>query len=98
MRWRSPEQADGPRRLPDLPGARSEPGIRPGRSLAMTASLAAVLCGLGAFTLWGTSETTEATTTQSHALELDAMFSEARNAVTVEEMHTRQYQLEPSVA
>ncbi|OLB75547.1 MAG: hypothetical protein AUI14_20785 [Actinobacteria bacterium 13_2_20CM_2_71_6] len=69
-----------------------------GRSLGMTAALAAVLCGLGAFTLWGTLQTTDATVAQSHALVLDQIFGEARNAVTVEEMHTRQYQLEPSVA
>jgi diguanylate cyclase len=64
----------------------------------MTAALAAVLCSLGVFTLWGTAQTAQATDLQSHALALDALFMEARNAVTVEEMHTRQYQLEPSVA
>jgi diguanylate cyclase (GGDEF)-like protein len=64
----------------------------------MTAALAAVLCGLGTFTFWGTLQTANATTTQSHALVLDAMFSEARSAVAEEEMHTRQYRLEPSVA
>jgi diguanylate cyclase (GGDEF)-like protein len=64
----------------------------------MTAALAAVLCGLGTFTFWGTLQATHVTTDQSHALALDAMFSDARSAVAVEEMHTRQYQLEPSVA
>lgn len=64
----------------------------------MTAALAAVLCGLGAFTLWGTSQTSRATDTQSQALELDAVFSEARNAVAVQEMHASQYRVEPSVA
>ena len=75
-----------------------EPDSQPRRSLGMTAALAAVLCGQGMFTLWGTLQTTQATATQQHALTLDATFSEARNAITVEEMHTRQYQLEPSVA
>ena len=64
----------------------------------MTAALAAVLCGLGAFTLWGTLQTTRATETQSHALVLDAIFSDVNNAVAVQEMHARQYQLEPAVA
>jgi diguanylate cyclase len=84
--------------LPALPGTRLGPGARSRRNLGMTAALAAVLCGLGVFTLWGTVQTAQATAAQSHALELDALFMEARNAVTVEEMHTRQYQLEPSVA
>ncbi len=64
----------------------------------MTAALAAVLTGIAVFTFWGTLQTTHVTTKQSHALVLDAMFSEARSAVAVEEMHTRQYQLEPSLA
>jgi diguanylate cyclase (GGDEF)-like protein len=64
----------------------------------MTAALAAVLCGLGAFTLWGTLQTTRATETQSHALLLDAIFSDVSKAVALQEMHARQYQLEPAVA
>jgi diguanylate cyclase (GGDEF)-like protein len=64
----------------------------------MTAALAAVLCGLGTFTFWGTLQTTHVTSKQRHALVLDAMFHDARSAVAVEELHTRQYQLEPSVA
>lgn len=64
----------------------------------MTAALAAVLCGLGAFTLWGTLQGTQATQAQSHALVLDAIFNDARAAVAVEEMRARHYQLEPSVA
>lgn len=64
----------------------------------MTAALAVVLCGLGAFTLWGTLQATGATETQSQALVLDSIFSEARAAVAVEEMNARHYQLEPSVA
>jgi diguanylate cyclase (GGDEF)-like protein len=72
--------------------------VKPRRSLGMTAALAAVLCGLGAVTLWGTLQTTRATETQSHALVLDAIFSDVSNAVAVEEMHARQYQLEPADA
>jgi diguanylate cyclase (GGDEF)-like protein len=64
----------------------------------MTAALTAVLCGLGAFTLWGILQTTQATRTQSQALVLDSIFSEARATVAVQEMHARHYQLEPSVA
>jgi diguanylate cyclase (GGDEF)-like protein len=79
-------------------GSRADLVIRPRRSLGMNAALAAVLCGLGAFTLWGTLQTTRATETQSRALALDSIFSEARAAVAVEEMRARQYQLEPSVA
>ncbi len=77
---------------------RIESGRRRGRSFAMTAALAAVLCGLGTFTFWGTLQTADATAAQSRALVIDAMFSEARNAVAVEEMHARQYRLEPSIA
>jgi hypothetical protein len=64
----------------------------------MTAALAAVLCGLGLFTLWGAFQTTRATEAQSRALVLDAIFGEVRTAVAVQEMHARQYQLEPAVA
>ncbi len=64
----------------------------------MTAALAAVLFGLGAFTLWGVLQTTRATETQSHALVLDAIFSDVSKAVALQEMHARQYQLEPAVA
>ncbi|MBV1855671.1 putative bifunctional diguanylate cyclase/phosphodiesterase [Catellatospora tritici] len=64
----------------------------------MTAALAAVLCGLGAFTLWGTLQATQATEAQGKALVLDAIFSEASAAVAVQEMQARHYQLEPSVA
>jgi diguanylate cyclase (GGDEF)-like protein len=98
MRWRSSKRAAGPAELPVLPGGRGSAIARRGRSHGTTAALAAVLCGLGAFTLWGTLQTTRATAAQSHALVLDQIFGEARNAVTVEEMHTRQYQLEPSAA
>lgn len=76
----------------------ADPVLRPRRSLGMTAALAAVLCGLGAFTLWGTLQATRATEAQSHALVLDAIFSEASSAVAVQEMQARHYQLEPSVA
>jgi diguanylate cyclase len=98
MRWRSSTRATGPVGRPELRDRRTAPMARRGRSLGMTAALAAVLCGLGTFTLWGTVQTTRATIAQSHALVLDQIFGETRNAVTVEEMHTRQYQLEPSNA
>ncbi len=83
---------------PELAATHNDEVVTSGRSLGMTAALAAVLISLACFILWGTIQTAQATRAQSRALELDASFSEARNAVTVEEMHTRQYQLEPSVA
>jgi diguanylate cyclase (GGDEF)-like protein len=98
MRWNSSRTDPGRNASSKLPGDQTEPGGRKRGSLAMTAALAGVLIGLCSLTFWGALLTTQATTTQSHALVLDAMFSEARNAVTVEEMHTRQYQLEPSAA
>jgi diguanylate cyclase (GGDEF)-like protein len=64
----------------------------------MTAALAVVLLGLSLFTLWGTLQTTRATQAQSHALALDAAFSDAANAVAIQQMYTHQYQLDPSVA
>jgi diguanylate cyclase len=79
-------------------GSRDELVVLRRRRLGMTAALAVVLLGLGVFTLWGSLQTTRATQAQGRALELDAIFSDARNAVAVQEMHTRQYQLEPSVA
>lgn len=64
-------------------------------SFATTFALAAVLLGLGGFTFYGNLLMTRTTVAQSEALTLDAHFSEARNAVSVAELHTRQYQLEP---
>src|SRR5439155_27369420 len=98
MRWRSGAWTRFARRSAAASRSGGEPGSQPRRSLGMTAALAAVLCGQGLFTLWGTLQTTHATATQQHALRLDATFGEARNAITVEEMYTRQYQLEPSGA
>jgi diguanylate cyclase (GGDEF)-like protein len=98
MRWRSWAWSRFGGRSTATTRGRGEPGSQPRRSLGMTAALAAVLCGQGLFTLWGTLQTTQATATQQHALLLDATFGEARNAITVEEMYTRQYQLEPSGA
>jgi diguanylate cyclase len=96
MKWRTspPITAVGA----GLANIRDEPGASRRRSLAMTAALAAVMVGLAGATLWGNIRTTRATVTQSHALAIDALFSEARNAVTLEEMHARQYLLEPSGA
>src|SRR5207248_5847073 len=98
MRWRSWAWSRFAGRSTANSRGGGEPGSQPRRSLGMTAALAAVLCGQGLFTLWGTVQTTQATVTQQHALRLDATFGEARNAITVEEMYTRQYQLEPSGA
>jgi len=95
MHWRNLVEH---RRRASVPDNDTEPGRRRGRSFAMTGALATVLTGIAVFTFWGTLQTTQVTTKQSHALVLDAMFSEARSAVAVEEMHTRQYQLEPSLA
>src|SRR5829696_1738559 len=95
MHWRNLVEH---RRRASMPDNDTEPGRRRRRSFAMTAALGAVLTGIAVFTFWGTLQTTHVTTKQSHALVLDAMFSEARSAVAVEEMHTRQYQLEPSLA
>ena len=98
MKWPSWGLIAGRARLPGSAGRRSKLFPRPRRSLVMTAALAAVLCGLGAFTLWGTLQATGATETQSRALVLDSIFSEARAAVAVEEMNARHHHLEPSFA
>ncbi|MEV6598704.1 bifunctional diguanylate cyclase/phosphodiesterase [Actinoplanes sp. NPDC051346] len=64
-------------------------------SFATTVALAAVLLTLGGLTIYGNLVTTRTTLAQSEALAVDAYFSEARNAISVAELHTRQYQLEP---
>lgn len=98
MRWPSWRRAVKRLGRQGASARRADPVLRPRRSLGMTAALAAVLCGLGAFTLWGTLQATRATEAQSKALVLDAVFSEASSAVAVQEMQARHYQLEPSVA
>src|SRR6476660_3504309 len=97
MKWPFGGLIAGRARMPGSAEMRSDVFPRRRRSLVMTAALAAVLCGLGAFTLWGTLQGTKATETQSQALVLDSIFSEARAAVAVEEMNARHYQLEPSI-
>ncbi|MEV4702739.1 EAL domain-containing protein [Actinoplanes sp. NPDC049316] len=63
-----------------------------------TAALAAVLLALAAYVLQGTAHTGRATDEQRHALGIDALFSEARTAIAMQEVNLRHYQVEPSVA
>ncbi|MGA5302605.1 putative bifunctional diguanylate cyclase/phosphodiesterase [Nucisporomicrobium flavum] len=63
-----------------------------------TAALAAVLLALAAYVLQGTAHTGRATDEQRHALAIDALFSEARTAIAMQEVNLRHYQVEPSVA
>jgi diguanylate cyclase (GGDEF)-like protein len=69
-----------------------------GRSLILTTALSCVLLGLGAFITYGTVQTTRATEALSSVLATDALFAEARNAITAEEASLRHYIVEPSVA
>jgi diguanylate cyclase (GGDEF)-like protein len=91
------------RRVPHGRGAR-QPHVRDGsrarrrRSLNTTAALASVLLALGAYTIIGTAMTTRAARDHSRALHVDADFSEARGAITLEEVNLRHYQVEPSSA
>ncbi|BCJ46033.1 hypothetical protein GCM10010168_49810 [Actinoplanes ianthinogenes] len=66
--------------------------------LNTTAALASVLLALGAYTIIGTALTAQAVHDHSRALRVDADFSEARGAITLEEVNLRHYQVEPSSA
>lgn len=85
-------------------GARAAPNpptdstTRRSRSLLTTAALAAVLVALVGFTLWGSLQTNRAAAAQSRALALDALFSDARASVALEDTQVRSYQLEPANA
>jgi diguanylate cyclase (GGDEF)-like protein len=67
------------------------------RSLILTAALATVLLGLFGYTLDGSLRTSRATDAHLRSLALDALFSEARNGIALEEAHLRYYQVEPSL-
>jgi hypothetical protein len=67
------------------------------RSLILTAALATVLLGLFGHTLDGSLRTSRATDAHLRSLALDALFSEARNGIALEEVHLRYYQVEPSL-
>src|SRR4029453_3679775 len=92
-RWRMPHGI-GVRRV----HVRDDSRARRRRSLNTTAALASVLLALGAYTIIGTALTTRATRDHSRALHVDADFSEARGAITLEEVNLRHYQVEPSSA
>ncbi|BCJ49454.1 hypothetical protein Asp14428_09290 [Actinoplanes sp. NBRC 14428] len=68
------------------------------RGAGTTAALAAVLLALAAYVVQGALATTRATEEQQHALEIDALFFEARIAIATQEVNLRHYQVEPSVA
>jgi len=68
------------------------------RSAILTTLLAGVLLGLGGYTVYGNVQTTRATNAHRASLALDAQFSEARNAIALEEVHLRHFQVEPSPA
>jgi len=85
------------------PHARTTPGrddsrARRRRSLATTAALASVLMALGAYSIIGTALTTMAARDHGRALTVDADFSEARGAITLEEVNLRHYQVQQSSA
>jgi diguanylate cyclase (GGDEF)-like protein len=92
-RWRMPDGLLG-RRSHVRDGSRA----RRRRSLNTTAALASVLMALGAYTIIGTALTAQAVHDHSRALRVDADFSEARGAITLEEVNLRHYQVEPSSA
>jgi diguanylate cyclase (GGDEF)-like protein len=96
-RWRLP------RRLGvHPPQSRTKPDrdsrARRRRSLATTGALASVLMALGAYSIIGTALTTRAADLHSRALTVDADFSEARGAITLEEVNLRHYQVQQSSA
>jgi diguanylate cyclase (GGDEF)-like protein len=86
------------RRTGRAPHDRDEPRTRRLRSLATTAALGSVLVALGGYTIIGTARTTLAAQHHGRALAVDASFSDARSAITLEEVHLRHYQVEPSSA
>jgi diguanylate cyclase (GGDEF)-like protein len=80
------------------PHPRDDSRARRRRSLSTTAALASVLLALGAYSIIGTALTARAVHDHSRALHVDADFSEARGAITLEEVNLRHYQVEPSSA
>ncbi|AEV84817.1 Signaling protein ykoW [Actinoplanes sp. SE50] len=92
-RWRMPSGPAG-RRSSVRDGSRGRRRV----SLNTTAALASVLLALGAYTIIGTALTAQAVHDHSRALQVDADFSEARGAITLEEVNLRHYQVEPSSA
>jgi diguanylate cyclase (GGDEF)-like protein len=83
---------------PDAQIVYGPPVARRGRRVGTTAALASVLIALCSYIIWGNVDTTRATGQQRAALAVDAMFGEARNAIAMEEVHLRHYEVEPSVA
>jgi hypothetical protein len=82
------------------PGAksRSDGGrIERWRSRILTTALASVLLGLGGYTLHGNLENSRAAHAHRGSLALDALFAEARNAIALEEVHVRNFQVDPTV-
>ncbi|KUL24124.1 putative bifunctional diguanylate cyclase/phosphodiesterase [Actinoplanes awajinensis] len=78
--------------------SRDDSRARRRHSLNTTAALASVLLALGSYTIIGTWLTTRAARDHSRALHVDADFTEARGAITLEEVNLRHYQVEPSSA
>jgi diguanylate cyclase (GGDEF)-like protein len=64
-------------------------------NVAMTAALGAVLIALAAFVIQGTVQTSRAADEQHEALAVDLLFADVRNAVSMQEVHLRHYEVQP---
>jgi diguanylate cyclase (GGDEF)-like protein len=64
-------------------------------NVAMTAALGAVLIALAAFVIQGTVQTSKAAEEQHEALAADLLFADVRNAVSMQEVYLRHYEVQP---
>ncbi len=95
-----PESGHLPADAGSLSSARDTESTVPSRSrsVLLTAALAAVLLAFVGVTLYLSIQTARAAYAHQDSLAIDALFSEARNSIALEEVNVRHYQVEPSAA
>ncbi|MFC7247516.1 diguanylate cyclase domain-containing protein [Catellatospora aurea] len=65
------------------------------RCLLVTGALGMVLFFIVTFALWGSVQTAKTARLQTESMAADALFSEVRATVALQQMHLRRYQIEP---
>ncbi|MEV0459163.1 GGDEF domain-containing protein [Catellatospora methionotrophica] len=61
----------------------------------MTGALGMVLFSIVTFALWGSVQTAQTARLQAESMTADALFSDVRATVALQQMHLRRYQIEP---